>query len=268
MRKVLLYSGGFDSTLMLADLMRDAREEDEIIAVSVIHNLTGMCKHRREYESQILCIRELKKRFPKARLTHEIIRVESMWNIGSTYNCKGLAQPIFWMCNIIPLLEDGDAVYTGYIKGDDAMEHLDELYQMWHYALKFQDGKDVCLKLPHRHKSKEEIIVELIANYDYLVDHCVSCESEVFDGVSVCGDCVPCKHLKSALVQIIMNYSDNDLLNRAKQLLKDKFDMEVQFTSGESKSINNTHKDDSQTITYTDEVYMDVDSRETARSTD
>ena len=67
MRKVLLYSGGFDSTLMLADLMKDAQEEDEIIAVSVIHNLTGMCKHRREYESQILCIHELKKRFHKAK---------------------------------------------------------------------------------------------------------------------------------------------------------------------------------------------------------
>ena len=63
-RKIVLFSGGFDSTLVLAKLISEAEEGTKVYAVSIEHNLTGMQKLRREYESQLLILRELRRQFP------------------------------------------------------------------------------------------------------------------------------------------------------------------------------------------------------------
>ena len=135
-KAVVLFSGGFDSTLVLADLVKHANNTDIIYAVTIEHNITGTQKLRREYESQLLILRELRKQFPKVRIEHERISVESNWTVGDATNSRGLAQPIFWMCNLIPFLENNDSVYFGYNLNDQARVHIDhikELFVFYHF---------------------------------------------------------------------------------------------------------------------------------------
>ena len=122
-RKIVLFSGGFDSTLVLARLIKEAEAGTSVCAVTIDHSLTGTQKLRREYESQLLILRELRKQYSKIKIEHEVIHIESNWISGEPYNSRGLAQPILWLCNIIPLLEDKDTLYLGYNQNDQAILH-------------------------------------------------------------------------------------------------------------------------------------------------
>ena len=126
-RKIVLFSGGFDSTLVLARLVKETEDNSTVYAVTIDHNLTGTQKLRREYESQLLILRELRKQFPKVKIEHEVIHVESNWITGDSDNSRGLAQPILWLCNIIPLLEYKDTLYLGYNQNDQAMLHEENI---------------------------------------------------------------------------------------------------------------------------------------------
>lgn len=228
MRKVLLYSGGFDSTLVLARMFQDAREDDEICAISIVHSLTGMSKHRREYESQILCVRALQEHYPHVNFQHEIIRVESEWSIGSCSNSRGLAQPILWLCNIIPLLSSGDEVHLGYIHNDDAALVEGKIRELWKAALRIQNDKNIELVFPIKYLHKEDVVRELIQNFDYLFNYCVSCEDIDYNGTRVCGKCIPCGHLKNALLMCCVHYDDY-VSNRAREALRTLFNIEFEL---------------------------------------
>lgn len=229
MRKVILYSGGFDSTCVLADLVKSASENDTIVAVTIQHQLTGVSKLRREYESQIMAIRELRKKFPDVTLIHEIIQVNSQWNSGETFNSRGLSQPIFWICNLIPLLEDGDEVYIGYNKDDQALLHEDNIRGMWNHMLKIQEYKNIQINFPLKYFTKTDVLKYIIEEYDFLIEACISCENDFYKGNEVCGECVPCTHLKQTLFNLSICSTDI-VANRAKSMLRELFKIEITIT--------------------------------------
>lgn len=224
-RKIVLFSGGYDSTLLLARLVCEARAGETICAVSVEHNLTGMQKLRREYESQLLILRELRLQFPKIKIEHEVIKVESNWVSGDTGNSRGLAQPILWLCNTIPLLEDGDTIYFGYLQSDQAMLHELHINNLLEAACSIQEGKKINTHYPLKYFTKTDVLNTLINEFPYLVDFCTSCEGVRYEGEAVCGTCVPCTHLKEALLNIsITNHTNAE---KAKQMLKKLFNLKV-----------------------------------------
>ena len=70
MRRILAYSGGYDSTYTLIRLLEEADSDDEIVAVSLVHYTTGEAKLRREHESQIITIDKLRNKFKNRKLIH------------------------------------------------------------------------------------------------------------------------------------------------------------------------------------------------------
>lgn len=204
-RQVLLFSGGFDSTLVLADMCNSAKAGSTIYAVTIDHNITGTQKLRREYESQLLILRQLRKQYSDITIHHEIIKVESNWTVGDAVNCRGLSQPIFWVCNILPFLEDNDSLYIAYNKEDQAILHEQNIREMFSSALKIQECKNVELYFPIKYFEKTEVIERLLTNYLDIAQYCVSCEADFYNRGKLCGECVPCKHLKQALFNISLN---------------------------------------------------------------
>lgn len=227
-RKIVLFSGGFDSTLVLARLVKEAEDDSVVCAVTIEHSLTGMQKLRREYESQLLILRELRKQFPKIKIEHEVIKVESNWISGDSYNSRGLAQPILWLCNIIPLLEDKDTIYLGYNKDDQAILHETNINNLISAACQIQEGKIINTHWPLKYFSKTEVLKTLIEEFPYLVDFCTSCEAIRYEGEKVCGECVPCTHLKEALFNLTLN--NNEVGEKAKEMLKSRFGITVSVT--------------------------------------
>lgn len=227
-RKLVLFSGGFDSTLVLAKLVSEAKDHETICAVSINHSLTGVQKLRREYESQLLILRALRKKYPKIHVEHEVVNITSNWICGDTTNSRGLAQPILWLCNILPLLKDGDQIYVGYNLSDQANLHTDNINNLIYAACSIQEGKKVELLYPLKYYDKTEIIKSLIIDFDYLLDLCVSCESLVYEGEKVCGDCTPCTHLKQALMHLSLDARQYaDVANR---MLKELFGLNLSVT--------------------------------------
>ena len=232
-RKIILFSGGFDSTLVLARLVKEAEEGSTIYTVTVDHNLTGVEKLRREYESQILILRELRKQFPKVKINHEIIHVASEWISGESYNSIGLSQPILWICNLIPLLEEKDTIYFGYNHDDAAILFEEDINNLVKAACRIQEDKTIYTHYPIKHYSKTLVLKTLIQEFPYLVDFCVSCESTFYEGERVCGNCEPCKNLKQALLNLTL---DNEICEQAKQLLKILFGINIDITYDTDKS--------------------------------
>ena len=230
MSKLLLFSGGFDSTLMLAELVSHAKDGECITAFSLDYGITGESKLRREYESQLLIIRELNKLYPKVKIQHETVSI--YFNYGRDYiqNVKGLTQPIFWISNMIPFLKDGDELYLGYIREDQAILQEQNLYDLFNAANRIQENKNIHLKLPNKYYNKCDIIEQLILRYPSLLEYCISCESASYDGIGkVCGKCTPCLHLKQALLKATV-HPDSTVSDKANQLLKDLFRIKVSIT--------------------------------------
>ena len=233
MSKLVLFSGGFDSTLLLAELVSHAADRECITAFSLDYGITGESKLRREYESQLLIIRELNKLYPKVKIQHETINI--YFNYGRDYiqNVKGLTQPIFWISNMIPFLKDRDELYLGYIREDQAILQEQNIYDLFNAANRIQENKDIHLKLPNKYYDKCDIIEQLILRYPSLLEYCISCESAAYDGIGkVCGNCTPCTHLKQTLVRLSVHY-DTEVSTKANQLLKDLFKIKVSITSVE-----------------------------------
>lgn len=229
MRRILAYSGGYDSTYTLIRLLEEADADDEIVAVSLVHYTTGEAKLRREHESQIITIDKLRNKFKSRKLIHLEMSIYIPWNIGSAANNKGLAQPIFWISNIIPLIKNEDVVYLGYIQDDQAMTNLHEIHQMWDAALAINGNKNVKLILPNQYLSKTEVLKYLIQNYPDIVDSCISCESWRYDGrTTVCGTCEPCKHTKMALMNLIVTES-GPVRDKATAMLRDNYGIEFEI---------------------------------------
>ena len=227
-RKIVLFSGGFDSTLVLARLIKEAEAGTSVCAVTIDHNLTGTQKLRREYESQLLILRELRKQYPKIKIEHEVIHIDSNWISGESYNSRGLAQPILWLCNIIPLLEDKDTLYLGYNQNDQAILHETNINALVSAACQIQEGKKIHTHWPLKYFSKTEVLKTLIEEFPYLLDLCTSCEAIRYEGEKVCGECVPCTHLKEALFNLSLD--NNETGEKAKELLKSKFGISVSVT--------------------------------------
>lgn len=243
-RKIVLFSGGYDSTLVLARLVQEAEDGSKVCAVSIEHNLTGMQKLRREYESQLLILRELRAQFPKIKIEHEVIKVESNWVSGETYNSKGLAQPILWLCNLIPILEDKDTIYFGYIQHDQAMLHETNINNLLEAACKIQEGKKINTHYPLKYFTKTDVLKTLIEEFPNLVELCTSCEAIRYEGEKVCGECLPCTHLKEALFNLTLN--NNEVGEMAKEMLKSRFGIRVSvaYETEEEKAVEESTEEE------------------------
>lgn len=226
MRKIVSFSGGFDSTLALVYTLQFSSELDEIICLSIYHKLTGVSKLDKEREARKKIIEYLTKRYNNLNLKTYELEVDLKWESNDYSNNRGLSQPIFWICNIAPFIADDDMVILGYIKDDQAPAKIESMKRMWNAAMEIQNNKLTKLEFPLLMHSKTEVIKDLLRLCPDLLDLCFSCESLDHDS-SVCGRCDPCNHLKSALVSLIC-YEPRSIADKAREILKSRFDLEIE----------------------------------------
>lgn len=234
MKKALLFSGGYDSTLLLNRLMK---EEDEVAIISIESSLLGSNKNKREKEARTRIINYLSSKYYNCKLDKLYLNIE-LSKIGRTGN--GLAQPLLWLPAMQLLVNDNYELNFSYICGDQATAHLDDFKNILKISYKFWHGNDqqpVEPKFPLLYYDKAMVINELYHEDKFLFENATSCEN--YDSEAFCGKCVPCSHLKNALIQLCCNdnkyeVSDDDKAYY-KQFLLDKFNVSFSYTNHNDK---------------------------------
>lgn len=224
-RRIISFSGGFDSTLALINAVKFT--SDQVICFTVYHKSTGSAKLKREQEARKRIIDYLSNKYHKTIPNYELV-VELDWDRFDFRNNQGLSQPIFWICNIAPFVSNDDTVIIGYNKDDQATAVIEDIKQLWNTAMKLQFNKQTKLEFPLMLDSKSEIIRDLIAYDSDIIDMCISCESTMLIN-KPCGSCIPCNSLKSALMQLVA-YEPKNIASKARELLKRNFGITVDIT--------------------------------------
>ena len=234
MKKAMLFSGGFDSTYLLNELMQ---EENEVTIVCIESNLLGKEKVNRETEARKKIIDYLKAKYYNCRLN--VINA----NIGIDTECsywpnsnRGLAQPLMWLPYMCLLTSDCDEIDLSYICGDQALTHMDDLIKVITAAAHFQHT-DIGVRFPLRYYYKKDIIHYLYNKDKFLLENSTSCEN--LDEEDFCGECTPCSHLIAALLELVADkYTYRDERMYYINFLKDKFGIDANITR-----INESKKD-------------------------
>lgn len=126
MSKVVIWSGGLDSTLLLTSELARARKGQWIKALTLIHPQLP--------QDQLKCERAARREFKKwarkklgVRFTHDEVRVSTKAAVSGD-----VGQPGLWLCHLMPYLWPGDDVLFGYVRGDD----------YWHFRHLFVQAFD------------------------------------------------------------------------------------------------------------------------------
>ena len=223
MEKVILFSGGYDSTYLLNQIMQ---EEKSVTVVSIRSNTLPKNKILRELEARKRILDYLKTKYYNCKVT-EIGAEINLDSIGSTY---GLAQPLLWLPFMQMLVMSGDyELNFSYICDDQATIHMDDFKKILEYSKHFQyNDKNISINFPLRYYHKKDIINKLVKQDKFLFENATSCEG--VKDKQFCGECIPCKCLKSTLIDL---YCDNNTSEENKEyyknFLKDKFNANISY---------------------------------------
>lgn len=221
MKYIVAFSGGFDSTYLLSYLLEN-KPDATICAVSIENNnLLGSIKMEKEREARKQLEEYFKDYYREADLHFTTISTNFYGSdkpLERGSYTSHLTQPVFWLMTIAPLLQSGDIICLGYIKGDSALGVIDGINHIVKGINEIQtrewDDDKIKVHLPLQGYSKSTIIELLIAQYgvDFL-DMCISCETYMDESNKWCGQCHTCASVKSALIELIMrNHVHKDAL--------------------------------------------------------
>ena len=222
---VVSWSGGFDSTLLLLKLLSQNRS---VVAVTVEHEMTGEYKNGKERKAREHVLNWIASHIPQARLECIVQKVPSYTsNLYSSSNCcvdnasvsqkykpnswgshpmQCVCQPVFWACNIIPLLPQRCELCFGYIESDHSLNYKTELIDSI-----VNLGKICCKTLdvtfPLMFYTKSEVLRELKKDFEGVMDLVYSCEQLGSNTATSnhCGLCHPCIELRDALVDLSLS---------------------------------------------------------------
>jgi len=183
--KYVLWSGGYDSTYVLLDLLKNSSEENPVTAISINH----VCLDKKQYKLECITREKIKRQFKKDgyHLLHRIINISSNMNVQIVDN--SLAQPFMWSTSVLSFLTSGDELYFGYIKKDDFW-HIKHEFNEMIFGIAKAMQKEIAIFYPLEYILKEDIIKEL-GKYANL---CWTCDEPIKN--KQCGKCYKCKEAK------------------------------------------------------------------------
>ena len=196
----ILFSGGYDSTLLLCDAVIVEKTEVNVITIEPDFSHD---KVERERKARNEIIKVLREKYD-ARITVSTIKIDisASHYVDSTY----LTQPLFWLPAIFTLTkaDENNEVRIGYILGDQALTHTSDFEEMAKAVSHFKD-KELYITFPLKYYSKEEVLMRLYTEFTDIIDLCTSCEThytskDMKEGY--CQRCNPCKHMIKALKYI------------------------------------------------------------------
>lgn len=187
---LVCWSGGCDSTLVLYDLAKKSSLAEPVRAISFIHCQIGAGAESMLARDKILAW----MRGKGFHIKHQTVEI----NHKGDFDCvrHGLEQPIMWLANCIPYLEEAEDLYVGWLRGDYAAARSTEAKWAFDY-MQGIGGRKGKLITPLMDEDKAEVIGKLEKE---LLDLCWWCENPV-DGKQ-CGKCDPCVTHRVALAKI------------------------------------------------------------------
>ncbi len=172
MNKVVLWSGGYDSTLILNDLLK---EDDNVKALTITHPQLP------SIEQEKIAREKLKKKMKPFNHREGLARSDKEWCLET------------WLESMVPLIEKESTVYMGVHMGGMFNKESDYKYLLDTFGT-YSKKKDLNIALPLMTLTKPQII-ERIMKTD-LFEDCWTCTKP--QGVFQCGECVECKNLYKA----------------------------------------------------------------------
>lgn len=211
----VLWSGGYDSTLVLYELL-NAYGAENVIAISYRYPWLDPTKYENEKNHREAIKAKLKLRGKEfSNFTHvefDISQTAINGDLLRAHSNMGLPQAAAWLLSIPLYVENHSCVYDGTIHDDDLTFQIDAYYKTFRNVSKIIN-KDIYLRQPYLYLNKSEIL-EKIFQYD-LYEECWFCEMPVDIG-KICCECKPCKTHLSALT--VLSLTTKDEMVRMKAL--------------------------------------------------
>lgn len=227
MNNIVIWSGGFDSTYMLYNLIENGDIKDECDLVSLAVNMCGEKQISRECAARTQLLEVFKEKYPEISFRTHTINVTYPEFPCCDLGSNGLSQPILWVCNLIPFIDSGSRIYFGYISDDEAIPYLHINQDVVDLFIKYRDLHDVKIEYPLKFWSKRLILTKVFKDTDNpihnaMLKYCTTCENLLEN--DYCGDCVPCKNLIFSLLQVIVhNQTNKELVNNVYEFMNNHF---------------------------------------------
>ncbi len=186
---LVLWSGGFDSTLVLYDACVEARKKKlwPVRTLSINHEQVDANREQRRARRRILA------RMKKRGLAFSGTEVKITSRGIQAFTGDGLIQPSIWLPIATLYLMPKEDLLTGWGRGDDVYHHLSEIQWLFKYHMDLM-GKKGNLRLPLEWEPKWMILCRL--RKARLVSLPWTCEEP--KNWRACGKCTPCLDLKTA----------------------------------------------------------------------
>lgn len=234
MKKAILFSGGYDSTYLLNLLMKNMKDEDELIIVSIKSNLLANGKVLREDKARRRILDYLEAKYYNCKVRE----VGGEINLNSDGHSNGLAQPLMWLPFMYLMVSGECELNLSYICDDQAIIHMNDFKTILDTCGSFQVDTKITVNFPLRYFYKRDIISRLVHEDKFLFENATSCEGEQEE--DFCGKCIPCKCLRSTLIDLICDEETTDEDRKYyENFLAEKFNTKV---SCEDLSDNNEDK--------------------------
>lgn len=271
----VVWSGGFDSTFVLLDECDKAKNDPSNIYIQCLttsFDNTGQTKNDRERDAREKIKRYISRTYPSVNIKYANLEMK-FDNNEYRFNSDndGISQPIIWICSLIPLLNRDTTIKFGYLKCDDAMSSRfkQDVIALFDAASKLV-GKNIKLEFPLENYNKNYVIAYLMNEVTEVFEYCTSCENSGTN--DKCGHCVPCQHLREALINLCVD-GDSNVRKSANRYLKDWFDIDVNVTFNEEPLIKATEETceydiplDSKSSDSDNEICEDTDSTDSTES--
>jgi len=197
MRNIVVWSGGYDSTLVLHNLAKASSKENSVIALYV------------DWKGKLNSLKVIKEKevmknylaYAKQKGFHIKFHTVTFSSTLGIYG-YGHTQACLWVCAVMPFIETGDRVYFGYHERDRFWSCNSQVYHAFENMFYIRSLKDVKIVYPLEYKSKCEVLQEI--NKLKIPKKCFwTCENPVRKGKNIvkCGNCDPCINHRLALYE-------------------------------------------------------------------
>lgn len=226
--KVIFWSGGFDSTLLLLETLKENYSDSVIQCVTVVSDRVGDAKNARERASRDHIKEYIKNKFPKAIIQYREIVVKTVDDNSFNEGFVTFGQALLWALTVIPFLEEDSVLLFGYLLND----HLSTCKFYGPFNTLLSSANELCQKnltfdFPLITMSKEDVIREIIRHYPEILNLVTCCEGLALN--DNCGSCGPCTNLKKSLIYLSTDPNQTVSI-AAKNILKDRFKTTITVT--------------------------------------
>lgn len=220
---IISVSGGYDSTLLLARILKLLKENNKtdtyVLGIYCNHPYIDNDKRDKEIVSLKLIEKELKKEYDNFDINFININIEgNVQKINNNHSNRlcnlGWSQPQIWLSSVLPFITLNSCVLFGYIEGDQLLSYfnLDNFSKMLDVNMVLLNGNNcnknndkIILGFPLGEDTKGNILYQLESDFPNLIDLCWTCEYPIEDTLSPnrvtpylvpCNQCTSCRSLK------------------------------------------------------------------------